>query len=332
MIKFTAALAALLMTSACAHVPAPAAASSCTMASAERRWIDGALDAWSFVRREKLHLTDSFRPTIILFDNRCRFEAPAGDALRWTGAEHGGSVALPDGNSIPPGVISFARTDKQDRAFFVMALPPVWQAAKITSGLDFDSFLTVVFLHEFMHTRQAYFVTPRLAAVAMPANNIPEGTGDDDAIKEHFKADPAYVTAYERERDLLYAAAGEPDLKKAKAIAAEALTAMRARQARWFVGPNAAWKEYDDIFLTMEGIGQWVGYSWLTDPRGKGIDAATAEREIRRKKANWTQEQGLALFLVLDRMLPGWQEMAFAPDPVMGIDLLARAVNAPPGT
>ena len=112
-------------------------------------------------------------------------------------------------------------------------------------------------------------------------------------------------------------------------MAAEALASMRARQARWFTGSNAAWKQYDDIFLTMEGIGQWVGYSWLTDPRGKGLDAATAQREMRRKKTMWTQEQGLALFLVVDRLLPGWQKMAFAPDPVMGIDLLARAVNAP---
>ena len=35
----------------------------------------------------------------------------------------------------------------------------------------------------------------------------------------------------------------------------------------------------------------------------------------------WSQEEGLALFLVLDRLLPDWPDRAFSANPALGIDL-----------
>ena len=41
-----------------------------------------------------------------------------------------------------------------------------------------------------------------------------------------------------------------------------------ARRAIHFVGGNAKYAELKDLFLTMEGVAQWVSYRWLTHPRG----------------------------------------------------------------
>jgi hypothetical protein len=102
---------------------------------------------------------------------------------------------------------------------------------------------------------------------------------------------------------------------------------MEARQKRWFIGENSYWKNYDDLFLTMEGFGQWNGYAWLSDPRGGGLTSAAAQEKMRGRRRWWSQEEGLALFLVIDRFVPDWPKRAFALNPALAIDLLRLAAD-----
>ena len=319
-----AGLAATLLGPASASTTAPA---QCVMPAEGARWIGDSLKAWTLVRRDKLKLTDPFRPTIILFDAQCTYVARPGPTLRWIGTPHGETVPLPNGDAIPPTVTSFTKSDdKTGNLFFVMALPSVWRAANKQGKHGLETLLTFVFLHEYSHTRQAVAVGAFFDTLAA---RYPLSEGfDDDSLQARFGSDPAYVAAYENERDLLYAAAAEPSRGKAKAIAAQALKAMRARQARWFTGADAMWRPVDDMFLTLEGVGQWAGYSWLADPHGRGLGAADAIDDARGSRKWWSQEEGLALLLVIDRLLPGWQRKIFAPQPATGIDLLAEAVGA----
>ena len=83
---------------------------------------------------------------------------------------------------------------------------------------------------------------------------------------------------------------------------------------------------YDDLFLTMEGFGQWNAYAWLSDAGGGKMTSAAAETKMRGSRKWWSQEEGLALFLVIDRFVPGWANQAFAAQPSLGIDLLRQAV------
>ena len=83
----------------------------------------------------------------------------------------------------------------------------------------------------------------------------------------------------------------------------------------------------DDLFLTMEGIGQWTAYAWLTDPNGPNLKSQFALSEVRRKHNHWTQEEGLALILVIDRLAPGWQKLASAPKLQLAESLLERAAR-----
>ena len=304
-------------------IPAPAPAASCTMSKAERGWIDTSLGAWRHMER-RMKLPRQASPTIVLFNQSCRFERRAGQTA-WIGEPHKGSIRLPDGGRAPAQVTSFAGNNpKTNEPFFVMALPSVWTAAKIPIARTPHG-LTAVFLHEFSHTRQ----TPALAPVFQAAERIRKMDDDfsDDTLQKHFQRNAAYVADFDRERDLLWAAALELDPVKARALAREGLAAMEARQKRWFVGPEAYWKAYDDLFLTMEGFGQWVAYAWLSDPRGGAMSGQAARQRMRGSRRWWSQEEGLAMFLVINRFVPHWPQRAFAVRPALGIDLLREAVG-----
>lgn len=309
-------------------VPARAA-NSCAMSPPDRAWVDGALKASDEVMLQRLHLQPDPRPTIIVFNDRCRFEARAGSSS-WTGTPHKGQIQLPDGHTIDVGVTSFASRvgDTGDR-FFVMALPSVWDAAGIPISGDHLG-LTGVFLHEFSHTRQMGVLQPRFEA-ASKIYKLPDDFSDD-SIQKHFQNDQAYAAAIEKETDLLYRAAEEPDLAKARALARQALALMEARQERWFVGEAAKLLPYDDIFLTMEGFGQWSAFAWLSEGKGGALTSAAAASKMRGSRRWWSQDEGLALFLVIDRFLPAWAQRAFGNPPALGIEMLRQAVETPPAS
>ena len=313
-----------LLSAAAAAMPVPASAAQCAMSREERGWIESSLQAWTYMAKERLHLPAAEPPLIAVFDATCQFEAKAGNKPNWRGHLHRGKIRLPDGNEVPVQVTSFAgRDDQRSVTFFVMALPSIWAAANLPISGDLKG-LTGVFLHEFSHTRQ---IAP-LKAVFDTAEATHKMGDDfsDDSLQERFKSDPAYVAVIEKEVDLLYQAAAEPDATRAKALVRQALTLMEARQGRWFVGEDSYWKHYDDLFLTMEGFGQWNGYAWLSDPRGGALTAAEAQQRMRGRRRWWSQEEGLALFLLIDRFVPDWPQRAFASNPALAIDLLRLAV------
>ncbi|HUE80252.1 MAG TPA: hypothetical protein VMN38_11560 [Sphingomicrobium sp.] len=309
--------------------PAPGYAAECAMSAAEKNWVEGSLAAWNYMADRRLKLAAVQPPTIIVFNDKCRFEAKAIRQPAWAGEPHSGSIRLPDGNQAPAQVTSFAsHDDKSGVTFFVMALPPIWAAAKIPISNDLKG-LTGVFLHELSHVRQVEPLKPVFEAAE--AIHKMDDDFSDDSLQEHFQTDPAYVAVIEKERDLLYRAAAEPDAAAAKKLAAQALALMEARQKRWFVGEDAYWKNFDDLFLTMEGFGQWVAYAWLADAQGGNLEPAAAIDKMRGGKRWWSQDEGLALFVVIDRFVLDWPSRAFARQPALGIDLLRLAVREDDG-
>ncbi|MEP6730093.1 MAG: hypothetical protein ABJE10_05625 [bacterium] len=299
---------------------------TCAMGAADSTWLIRALANWRVVEREILRLSPTALPTIVTFDARCAFvaKARAEGKLVWRGAIHGGRIILPDGKVIPPNVTSFAApADSGNGGFFVMSLPSVWRAQGVKSGLGVEGLMDVVLLHELMHTRQFYYANPKLAELTR-RYNLSADMSDDD-LQHAFEKNAAYVADYAKERDLLFASAAATDARESKRLACEALSTLRARRTRWFTGNSAQWAPLDEIFLTMEGLGQWTAYAWLVGDRGPHLKAAVAQREIRRGGKHWTQDEGLALFLVIDRHVKNWQTLAFAQEPLTAEALLARA-------
>jgi NAD(P)-dependent dehydrogenase (short-subunit alcohol dehydrogenase family) len=305
---------------------APAFGAKCAMTPQEAAWTGRSLGAWDYVRINRLKLPARPTPRIILFNDKCRFETKPGGKVRWQASPHAGAIALPGGAEVQAGIVSGTMSDdKTGEVFFVMALPSVWEAAKIFKPGDRDG-LTGVFLHEFSHVTQAPVLKPYWDD-AKARHPEPQNL-DDDRIQRIYDKDPAYVVVAERERDLLYEAANEPDEARARSLAQNALALREARQKRWFVGADAVWTPYDEIFLTMEGFGQWVAYAWLSDPKGGGLTPAEAQSKMRGGRRWWSQETGFSLFLVIDRFVPDWPAQAFATHPALGIDLLRQAVSA----
>lgn len=314
------ALAASISLSTGAHGAAP-----CRMTSDELNWIDSSLSASDYMMETRMRLVHVPHPTIIVFNERCRFELKEG-TKRWLGESHAGKIRLLHHGSMDAGLIAMEDNDeKTGERYFVIALPSIWRAAKVI-GPD-ESGPTPVFLHEFSHARQDVVLDQLFRAAG--AKYKPPEYFNDDSLQDHFKSDPAYVAVYEKEAALLYRAAAEPDDTKARALAKQALELMEARQTRWFTGSDAMWKPYDDLFLSMEGFGQWIAYAWLADPKGGGMTTDAAREKMRGKRRLWSQEEGLGLFLVINRFVPDWPQRAFAKDPALGIDLLRLAAQAP---
>lgn len=311
----------LALNAACA---APRTAQSdCPLTDAEQAWIDRSLSAWRLARTDCLRVDEeATAPSIVFFNERCTFEGAGGPP--WRGVAHGGSVTLPDGETIPPQVTSFAAPYAENmRVFFTMALPSIWQMGGVQSELGLETMMAAVLVHEMTHTRQFAAYTPRLDALDQRF-----ALGDaltDDIVQNTFRENADFVVDYETERDLLYRAAAAPDDAGARTLAGEGLARMRTRGARFFTGDNAKLSELEDIFLTMEGIAQWAAYCWLIHSKGAGIAPEVALPSMRRGGKQWSQDEGLAIFLVVNRLIPDWQARAFAAKPATAMELLALA-------
>lgn len=305
-----------------AQPPAP-----CASARADLDWLESATEAWSLVARRHLRIASGRPPLLVAYDATCRIEGPIGESgPNWSTGAHGGKILLPSGGELPVGVASFAAPFDNDRqAFMLMGLPSVWQAGGVTSELGLETLMTSVFVHEMTHTRQFYAFAPRMAQLT-ERYGLPDDI-NDDSLQDRFKGDPAYVAAWTRERDLLLAAVNEPDDAKARPLVREALALARARQARWFTGKDAQWLELEDAFLTLEGMGQWAAWAWLTDPEGGKLTPDRALPHVRRGGRFWSQDQGLLLMLAVDRFVPGWQAQAFAPEPATAFRLWEQAAG-----
>jgi hypothetical protein len=296
------------------------------MNQAESAWVTRALGAWRLAQTEKLHIENDPAPTTIVFYNEtCAFSGEGGPP--WRGTLHGGNVALPDGNRLPPQVASFAAPYADNkRVFFTMALPSIWEAGGVQSKeFGLDNLMIAVLIHEITHTRQIRTYAPRMDALGRRYDIGDDLT--DDVVQDTFEKNEQYVAAYEAERDLLYHALAASNDVEARAMTGEALTRMRARHARYFTGGNEKLAPLDDIFLTMEGIAQWAAYSWLVDENGGRFAPDAAVPGMRRGGRQWSQDQGMAIFLLIDRLVPNWQERAFADEPATAMELLALAAN-----
>jgi hypothetical protein len=129
----------------------------------------------------------------------------------------------------------------------------------------------------------------------------------------------------EREAARVAEAADRPAAVK---LAREARELMKARQARWFVGKNAYQTEAEDVWLTMEGSAQWAAYRWAVDPLGGRVAKPAAFHSFGRRRGWWSQDEGFALFMALDRLAPGWRRHAFGDGAKTGLQMLDEALTA----
>lgn len=320
----TALVATAVLTAA-----APAAP-PCRFTGEPRAWTVEALASWDRLDQQSLRIARPVTPVITLFDEACSYTLTP-DArgefrvgarrYRTRGMGHSGQVGLPDGGIVPAAKLAFASPLSDGRMFFIMALPSVWRADR-SEPRDWRRLSMVVFMHEFAHTQQAASLGVRVDDLL--ARGLPEDS-DDDVVQDRFGGQSEYMAAYEAERDLFYQAATSPDARSARASLASAARLMEARRGRWFRGENALYAEADDVFLTLEGTGNWAAWMWLTDPRGGRLSQADATTFVRGGGNRWSQDEGLGIMLAVDRLTPDWPALAFSPRGATADRLIARA-------
>jgi hypothetical protein len=319
---------------------------ACEFKDADVRWLQRALDGWEMVRGEFLKVEARPLPWIVLYDAACSWDLNpadppltpgarmlatsltfAGEPVAVRAAAHRGTVLLPNRVEIPIEVKASTALYRNGRStFFAMSMPSVWRADRRHSMKAFlDEYLQGVFSHELTHTHHLVTINRRLRQLVRDGD-LP-GRLNDDVIQGRFAKEPGFARAFEPERDLFNRAATLRDEAVRRDLVAKALELKRQRHARYFQGGTAVYAEIESLFLTMEGAGQWAAYR-LVQARARQRPAEfDALGLVRDNRKYWSQDLGLALFMLLDAMVPGWQEQMFQPLPPSPFALLEKAVS-----
>ena len=308
-----------------------------------QEWLQDWFKAWELVNRELLLLPSGRPPEMFFYDDTWTYTTFAdavpgatskpgpglyGQPLQWWKAPHRDTLALPDGQRVPIGLMSFAAPTPDGKSFFVMAAPSFWKAAGIeSSAFTLDKMLTGVFLHEFTHTRQQKGFGHLVDSIER-VHTFKEVPLTDDIVQGYFKADSDYVRNFREEVDAFYSAAAATEKEQAKDAVRKGLTLLKARQAKYFTGEKQILKMLDGIFLSMEGLGQYIAVYWLIHPQGGNVNREAAISGFRRKRNQWSQEEGLAMFLALTRLAEqDWVKDQFSERPNTIVDLLEEVAN-----
>lgn len=310
-------------------------------------WMRGTLKQWQQTAVHELRLADVSLPWVIFFDAKCSWNvnasqpeldgladhmhrgvfAYADDSLPLAAYAHGGNIGLPEGGAIPPQLILFASTFGADRKpYMVMAMPEIWRMAPQHAdqpAAELDRLIRSIFVHEMTHTKQSSAFSTRLDEI-VTQNGINDDEMNDDIVQHRFAGEQGFSDSVDKERNLLFDAARTADERKAKALAQEAVGMIRKRHKEWLSGANAHLAELEDIFLYMEGTANWAAYRALLD---QGMTPDEALPVLRRGGRYWTQDEGLAIFLAIDRLMPGWQAVAMSDNPGSVLKLLERAAG-----
>ena len=319
--------------------PAPPATSPCGFSHAEVAWIQRALDGWEQASRQFLLIDPTPLPWIVLFDAGCVWHLNPDSTiagarvvdtpLRFAGrpvpvrsVTYQGTFLLPNGT---PGELEMKASTSLYRngraAFFAMAMPSIWRSKGVSAPTRAE-YLQGVFSHEMTHTRLLPAVNRRVKELAR-LHDLPSPM-NDDVIQMQFEEVRGFESAVNRERDHFYRAVLEPLAPRRLQQTKRGLELARARRARYFTGPNQAYAEIESLFLLLEGVGQWTAYRLSHARNGSEVQSIRLMRADRRF---WSQDEGLALFILIDALVPGWQPRVFTASPASPFELLQQAVE-----
>ena len=338
---------ALATGSSLAQGASPPGEPICEFRDADAQWVQRALDGWELVRRDFLKLEPRPLPWIILFDAACVWDlAPAepplvpdatmlstsltfaGGPVSVRATPHTGTVLLPNRVEIPIEVKASTALYRNGRAtFFVMSMPSVWRSDRRHGTKPFlDEYLQGVFVHELTHTAQLVPINRRLRQL-VGRSDVPAQL-TDDVIQARFSHQRGFGRAIQRERDQFYRAIATSNPALQRDLVRKTLALVRDRHARYFTQANEVYEEIESLFLTMEGAAQWAAYR-LARARGRAQQAPQlALNLVRDDSRYWSQEQGLALFLLLDALVPNWQDRVMTRIPPSPFALLEEAVSS----
>lgn len=329
---------ALLVCGCSAHRPRP---SSCSLTDTDVRWFQSALDGWHQVSKDFLLLDPKPIPWVVLFDDACTWHlaataeipgsepakirlAYAGDTVPARFLRHNGKVQLPNGAEIPADIMAAAfHSRDRETTFFALATFDLWRRhPQASKDPELERRLLSVVLHEIMHTRQLPYVALRVADLEKRSGTTFEA--NDDMIENRFKNVAGFQEAFSAERDLLYRAVAETDPALRRTLIDQALGMVRQRRERFFTGADQPYAELEELFLNMEGAAEWARFKYHQAAPGNTMSDAEIISFIRGGENSWSQDMGLALVLLLEKEVPGWQRQLLGPEMASPLKLLEK--------
>ncbi len=312
--------------------------------ASELEWLHEWIDAWEFMVKEVLKLPQEKAPLMLFYDDTYvyttsdisapqgqSFEGPAyfSEKLPWEKQTHNDTLTLPDAQKVPVQLMTFAApSEKQGvESFFVMAAPSFWKNAGIDSEeVGLEKMLRGVFLHEFAHTRQMNGIGRIITEYER--NYSFDYEVSDDLIQDYFADDSAYVKKFREEVEVFYSAVLTEDEAVMRNLAQQGMRMLKERQEKYLSEEHQRLAAVDNVFLTMEGIGQYMIVSYLQSPKGGNISKDTAIKVARRGKSWWSQDEGLALVLLYERLNPNpdWK-ILFRENPADIVTLIETALK-----
>lgn len=248
--------------------------------------------------------------------------------LKWKKTLHNNLIMLPDKSVVPINLMSFASEipDNNNKSFFVMPLTSFWEKSAVNSKeLGTENLVTGVFIHEFSHSQQMQNFGKKITELEK-ANNFGIEF-NDDIVQNIFEKDTIYLKNYNKEIDFFYGSI-KNDLLDKKYVN-EGLALMKQRQENYFKGEYKNLNQIDNFFLTMEGLGQYSMYLWLINPKGGNINKEIAIQGVRRGGKWWSQDEGFALFLILEKLSEpkNWAKNMFGKKTVNIIELIENFIK-----
>lgn len=301
----------LLILQSTAYSQTEEQSSDAAFLSATKKWFD----AWKLVSHD-IYGVEKVRPVEFVFFDAKYVYSTSNTTIEkgtivngnnlinlkfvWKRTLHNGNITLPDKSVAPVSLMSFAsEIPNENKSFFVMPLPSFWEQAGVKSKeFGLENLVTGVFLHEFSHSQQMQNFGKKIASFEGQADFGIEFS--DDIVQNLFGKDTAYLELYNKEVGLFYASADGNAVDKNSLN--EALGQMKQRQSQFFTGKYQSLTQIDNLFLTMEGLGQYSIYIWMIHPKGGNIDKAVTIEGVRRGRKWWSQDEGFGLFLVLDKL------------------------------
>lgn len=286
------------------------------------------MEAWNYTSRKITGIGRVKNIKAVIFDQHCVLTSSTamnGGPPVWHAQAHSGEVRLSGGEAIPAGVTSFASANESGN-FFVMSTPSVWRAGNVDPGsTGLDLLMTGVLIHEATHVAQTPTYGQRIGQLTKRWKLSDDF--NDDSIQKRFEGNAEFSASINKETQLLLDAAAAGDRATTVRLAREARALMRARQDRWYPAADGYLREAEDIWLTFEGSAQWAAYRWLIDQRGGRLAPQVAGPGFGTRAKWWTQRQGFALFMVLERLTAGsWKQHAFRDGRKTVLEMLDEAI------
>lgn len=273
--------------------------------------------AWELICKDVYRINKLEPVEFVFFDNEYVYSTsnvtiPKGEIVNgpklleksftWKKSLHNGTITMPDKSSAPIGLMSFASElpGRKNKSFFVMPLPSFWLKASVKSDeLGLDNLVTGVFLHEFSHSQQMQNFGKQITE--FEKNNHFETDFSDDIVQNLFEKNSAYTELYGKEVNTFYDASTEKNKATKNFLVKDGINLLQKRHIDFFTGKYESLKRIDELFLTMEGFGQFTMYAWLIHKRGANLPTEIAIKGTRRDRKRWSQDEGLALFLILEK-------------------------------